>query len=244
MLCSVVFVGQRQKPSWCLATTTKPRMPPSLHAPTIWSASNRVGFRSAGSSSPYPHSRSVKVFSPQWTMPMMSSSASRRMRCAGLGSGAAAAASAPSAAATTATVFILAGIIANPTATRRENPPSPGTVPTPPGQSPTLHPGTVPLLLVPLPLLLGTVPMAGTAVDAVRGGDRPRLRHTAAARGNAPPRARRVRHSRSFAGSDMSRRIRGIYPKPTPPRFCQQIETASVLVTPPSATPRRAHGRP
>ena len=28
--------------------------------------------------------------------------------------------------------------------------------------------------------------MAGTAVDAVRGGDRPQLRHTAAACGNAP----------------------------------------------------------
>ena len=53
-----------------------------------------------------------------------------------------------------------------------------------------------------------------------------------------------VRHSRSFAGSDMSRRMRGIYPKPTPPRFCQQVETASVLVTPPWAAPRRAHGRP
>ena len=78
MLCSVVFVGQRQNPSWCFATTTSPPMPPALHALTIWSALKSVGFSSAGSSLPYPHSRSVNVLSPQWTMPIISGPSASR----------------------------------------------------------------------------------------------------------------------------------------------------------------------
>ena len=48
----VVFVGHRQKPSWCFATMTSPPMPPAFAAPTIWSASNFAGLSTFGSTSP------------------------------------------------------------------------------------------------------------------------------------------------------------------------------------------------
>ena len=67
MQCSVSMVGHRQKPSWCLAVSTMPRRAPALAAATIWSGSKSVGLNRLGSSSPYPHSLSVKVFREKWT---------------------------------------------------------------------------------------------------------------------------------------------------------------------------------
>src|SRR5579872_5530174 len=58
---SVVLVGHRQKPSWCLQVRITPRIPASAKALTMASASKAVGLKTPGSSSPYPHSLLVKV---------------------------------------------------------------------------------------------------------------------------------------------------------------------------------------
>jgi hypothetical protein len=52
MECSVVLVGQRQKPSWCLQVRITPLMPASASAETMASGSNFTGWKRFGSSSP------------------------------------------------------------------------------------------------------------------------------------------------------------------------------------------------
>src|ERR1035438_6069939 len=52
MLCSVVLVGHRQKPSWCLQVRMTPRMPAAARALIMASASNAVGLKMLGFSSP------------------------------------------------------------------------------------------------------------------------------------------------------------------------------------------------
>jgi hypothetical protein len=66
-LCSVNLLGQRQKPSWCLAVRIIRVTPAALAARTHCRQSSWVGLNSFSSSLPSPHSRSVNVFIPKWT---------------------------------------------------------------------------------------------------------------------------------------------------------------------------------
>ena len=74
MLWSVYLLGQRQRPSWCLAVMITIRIPASRMTFTHWRASNAVGLKTEGLSVPVPHSRFVKVFVPKWTNAMNSRS--------------------------------------------------------------------------------------------------------------------------------------------------------------------------
>ena len=86
--CLVVTVGQRQKPSWCLAVRISVLKPPALAARAHCMASSALGLKIAGNSLPSPQSRSVKVFTPKWAK----SASSSRCQCswAGVGRGRAA----------------------------------------------------------------------------------------------------------------------------------------------------------
>ena len=63
--CLVVLVGQRQKPSWCLAVIIAILKPPSFSERTHCSQSSSVGLKTAGSSFPLPHSLPVNVLMPK-----------------------------------------------------------------------------------------------------------------------------------------------------------------------------------
>lgn len=64
--CSVVSVGQRQNPSWCLAVSMTMRNPASLSTSTHWSVSIAVGKKRSGDSRPSPHSLPEKVLTVKW----------------------------------------------------------------------------------------------------------------------------------------------------------------------------------
>lgn len=60
MLCVVVAVGHRQKPSWCLTTAIPPRIPAAFATLSHCAGSGgAVGAKRVSSSSPYPHSLPV-----------------------------------------------------------------------------------------------------------------------------------------------------------------------------------------
>ena len=64
--CSVVWVGQRQNPSWCLAVSITIPKPASRSVSTHWSVSISVGANTSGDSLPSPHSLSVNVLTVKW----------------------------------------------------------------------------------------------------------------------------------------------------------------------------------
>src|SRR5689334_18306644 len=84
--CFVVFVCQRQNPSWCFAVRTTYLQPAVFAVRTHCRASSLVGLKTFGSSFPSPHSRSEKVLTPKWkNIPI---SASCQASCEGVGRGA------------------------------------------------------------------------------------------------------------------------------------------------------------
>src|SRR5680860_415395 len=67
--CSVVFVGHRQKPSWCFAVIMMPFIPASLATCAHCLASSVEGLNCSGDSPPVPHSMFVNVFILKWMKP-------------------------------------------------------------------------------------------------------------------------------------------------------------------------------
>src|SRR5687768_5450670 len=61
MPCSVYLLGQSTKPSWCLQVRIIVLNPAFFNTVAHWSTSTCVGLKTAGCSSPYPHSLSVNV---------------------------------------------------------------------------------------------------------------------------------------------------------------------------------------
>ena len=102
--------------------------------------------------------------------------------------------------------------------------PSPGTVPTLPGDSP--------------PHLRGLSPAVRRRFDAALCCDAP-------ASGNAPPPGAVASVIPAHSQDPICHGVYGAQgPKPTPPRFQKQADAEGRRVMPPSAAPRRAHGRP
>ena len=82
-LCSVVRVGHRQKPSWCLAVSTSPFIPAAFTASTHWSQFSFFGSKIDSGSSPLPHSKSVNVLGLKCTKAYISMSNQSSCFCVG-----------------------------------------------------------------------------------------------------------------------------------------------------------------
>lgn len=83
--CAVCADGQRQNPSWCLATRTTSDAPAAAAASIHCDASSAAGRNAAGGSRPVPHSESVNVFIPKWKN--MITSRRCHLSCAAVGTG-------------------------------------------------------------------------------------------------------------------------------------------------------------